>query len=66
MGGFMNGLGKLNINTEAERWDPLNGQHIGLKPPGAMRDQIQIGADFDASLDEFSVGEIRSAMFSQP
>ena len=45
---------------------PINAQRTGLKPPGAMRDQIQIGADFDASLDEFSVGEIRSAMFSQP
>ena len=30
---------------------PINGQHKGLKPPGAMRDQIRIGEDFDALLD---------------
>ncbi len=64
MGGFMNGLGKLNINTEAERWDPLNGQHIGLKPPGAMREQIQISADFGASLGELFHGAIRLAKCS--
>ena len=30
---------------------PIDAQHKGLKPPGAMRDQIRIGADFDAPLD---------------
>ena len=30
---------------------PINGQHKGLKPPGAMRDQIRISEDFDAPLD---------------
>ncbi len=30
---------------------PIDGQRKGLKPPGAMRDQISIGEDFDAPLD---------------
>ena len=30
---------------------PIDAQHAGLKPPGARRDQIRIGADFDAPLD---------------
>ena len=30
---------------------PINGQRKGLKPPGAMRDQIRIDEDFDAPLD---------------
>ena len=30
---------------------PIDGQHKGLKPPGAMRDQIRISEDFDAPLD---------------
>ena len=30
---------------------PINGQRKGLKPPGAMRDQIRISEDFDAPLD---------------
>ena len=30
---------------------PIDAQHEGLKPPGAMREQIRIGADFDAPLD---------------
>ena len=30
---------------------PINGQRRGLKPPGAMRDQIRIDEDFDAPLD---------------
>ena len=30
---------------------PIDEQCKGLKPPGAMRDQIRIGADFDAPLD---------------
>ena len=30
---------------------PINGQRKGLKPPGAMRDQIRISEDFDVPLD---------------
>ena len=30
---------------------PINGQRKGLKPPGAMRDQMRISEDFDAPLD---------------
>ncbi len=30
---------------------PIDGQHKGLKPPGAMRDQVRISEDFDAPLD---------------
>ena len=30
---------------------PINGQRKGLKPPGAMRDQIRIDEDFDAPFD---------------
>ena len=30
---------------------PIDGQRKGLKPPGAMRDQISIGEDFDTPLD---------------
>lgn len=45
---------------------PINAQRTGLKPPGAMRDQIQIGADFDASLDELFDGAIEPARCTQP
>ena len=30
---------------------PIGEQRKGLKPPGAMRDQIRIGEDFDAPLN---------------
>ena len=56
MDGFMKGLG--NSNAEAEQLDQTHAQQTRLKFPGAMQDQIQISADFDASLDElFEVGD---------
>ena len=64
MAGFMSVLG--NSNAEAEQLDLINAQPTGLKPTGAMGDQILISVDFDASLDEIFVGEIQPAMFSQP
>jgi prevent-host-death family protein len=45
---------------------PIKAQHTGLKPPGAMRDQSQISADFDASLDELFAGAIQPARCPQP
>ena len=60
----MNGLDKIGV--EATQLVPLNGQHIGLKPPGAMRDQIHIGADFDASLERLFDCKLEPAMFTKP
>lgn len=60
----MNGLDKLNM--EMEQLDPIHAQRTGLKPPGAMRDQIQIGADFDASIAEVCDGKLKLAMFTRP
>ena len=45
---------------------PINAQRTGLKPPGAMRNQIQIGADFDASIAEVCDGKLKLAMFTRP
>ena len=64
MAGFMNGLGERAV--EAEQLDSIHTQHTGLKPPGAMRDQIEISVDFDNSLDEMFDGEIEPAMFTKP
>jgi hypothetical protein len=46
----MNGLDK--IGAEAAQLVSINAQaqRTGLKPPGAMRYQIQISSGFDASL----------------
>ena len=60
----MNGLDK--IGAEMEQLDPIRAQHTGLKPPGAMRDQIEVSADFDASLDELFDGAIEPARCNQP
>ncbi len=62
MGGFMSGLAR--INPDAEQLDPINAQHTGVKPPGAMRDQIEISADFDASIAEIFDGKLEPAMFT--
>ena len=64
MGGFMKGLGE--INAEAEQLDSIHAQHTGLKSPGAMRDQIQIGPNFNTSLDELYDGAIQPARCNQP
>ncbi len=64
MGGSMNGLDK--IGAEIEQLDPIRAQHTGLKPPGAMRDQIELSADFDASLDELFDGAVQPARCNQP
>ena len=45
---------------------PINAQRTGLKPPGAMRDQIHIGADFDASLERLFDCKLEPAMFTKP
>ena len=50
----MNGSDKLG--AEKEQLDLINAQPTGLKPPGAMKDQIEISADFGASLDELFHG----------
>ena len=63
MGGFMKGLGELN--AEAEQLDSIHAQHTGLKSPGAMRDQIELSAYFDASLDELFDGAIQPARCNQ-
>lgn len=60
----MNGLDK--IGAEMEQLDPIRAQHTGLKPPGAMRDQIELSADFDASLDELFDGAVQPARCNQP
>ncbi len=60
----MNGLDK--IGAEIEQLDPIRAQHTGLKPPGAMRDQIELSADFDASLDELFDGAVQPARCNQP
>jgi len=39
---------------------PINGQRKGLKPPGAMRDQIRISEDFVAPLDSLFDAAIES------
>jgi hypothetical protein len=58
--------GLVDSNAEAEQLDQTHAQHTRLKTPGAMQDQIQIAADFDASLDELFDGELAPAMFTKP
>ena len=60
----MNGLDK--IGAEMEQLDPIRAQHTGLKPPGAMGDQIDLSADFDASLDELFDGAVQPVRCNQP
>ena len=60
----MNGSDKLG--AEKEQLDLINAQPTGLKPPGAMRDQIEISADFDASIVEVFDGKLKPAMFTRP
>ncbi len=60
----MNGLARTN--PDAEQLDPINAHQTRLKPPGAMREQIQISADFGASLDELFDGELEPAIFTKP
>ena len=52
----MNVLGERAV--EADLLDPINAQHSGLKPPWAMRFQIQFSIGFDAPLDEMFDGEL--------
>ena len=37
---------------------PINAHPKGIKPPGAMRDQISIGDDFDLPLDGLFDGDL--------
>ena len=45
---------KTQLSTllqQVEAGEPIHANRKGLKPPGAMRDQIIIGDDFDLPLD---------------
>ena len=45
---------------------PINANPKGLKPPGAMRDQIIIGDDFDLPLDGLFDGSLEPSEREQP
>ena len=45
---------------------PINAQPKGIKPPGAMRDQISIGDDFDLPLDGVFDGSLEPSGPEQP
>lgn len=45
---------------------PINAHPKGIKPPGAMRDQISIGDDFDLPLDGLFDGRIEPSGPKQP
>ena len=60
----MNGLGKRA--AKLMQLVPINAQRIGSNPPGVMRDQIELSAYFDASLDELFAGAIQPARCNQP
>ena len=44
----------------------MNEHNKGLKPPGAMRDQISIKDDFDLPLDGLFDGSLESSGPEQP
>ena len=45
---------------------PINAHPKGIKPPGAMRDQISIGDDFDLPLDGVFDGSLEPSCPEQP
>ena len=45
---------------------PINAHPKGIKPPGAMRDQISIGDDFDLALDGLFDGRLEPSGPKQP
>ena len=45
---------------------PINANPKGLKPPGAMHDQIIIGDDFDLPLDGLFDGSLEPSEREQP
>tara|TARA_B100002051_G_scaffold139961_2_gene132942 strand:+ start:381 stop:635 length:255 start_codon:yes stop_codon:yes gene_type:complete len=45
---------------------PINAHPKGLKPPGAMRDQISIGDDFDLPLNRLFDGDLEPSSTEQP
>ena len=45
---------------------PINAHPKGLKPPGAMRDQISISDDFDLPLDRLFDGSLEPSGHEQP
>ena len=45
---------------------PIHTHSKGLKPPGAMRDQISIRDDFDLSLDDLFDGSLEPSGRGQP
>ena len=45
---------------------PINAHPKGIKPPGAMRDQISIGDDFDLPLDGVFDGSLEPSGPEQP
>ena len=57
-------LSKLLQQVEAG--ELINARPKGLKPPGAMRDQIIIGDDFDLPLDGLFDGSLEPSEPEQP
>jgi prevent-host-death family protein len=45
---------------------PINTHPKGIKPPGGMRDQINIGDDFDLPLDGLFDGRLEPSAPEQP
>ena len=45
---------------------PINAHPQGINPPGAMRDQISIGDDFDLPLDGLFDGSLEPSGPAQP
>ena len=45
---------------------PINANPKGLKPPGAMRDQISVGDDFDLPLEGLFDGSLEPSGRDQP
>ena len=45
---------------------PINAHPKGIKPPGAMRDQISIGDDFDLPLDGLFESSLEPSRPAEP
>ena len=45
---------------------PINAHPKGINPPGAMRDQISIGEDFELTLDGLFDGRLEPSSPEQP
>ena len=54
------------ILQQVEAGELINARPKGLKPPGAMRDQIIIGDDFDLPLDGLFDGSLEPSEREQP